>query len=184
MDNLLGFLGITAADAAIENTENQITFENFIMQTKELNILIDKKKCIEKSSLELKSIYNFIYEKLLQIGIIEKTITKFMLFQAGRSHFITKDILKLEPQYIQQKLEEINEIQKIKECFDIDYNKLSIFLKNYKYNPQDQFNLLIKKGGRNSKKRITTRSRSSNNRRPRRNKKTIHRRRRHRAIIL
>jgi hypothetical protein len=167
MDNILGFFGIVAAGAAVEKSQNQITFENFIVQAQSATILTYKKGCLkgmfgqplDKLPYGIKPFYNILYDCLVSIGVIEKNIDKWSIITASSAHTVTKDISKLKSEYIQKMLENENsfDYQQLKNCFDIDFNKLTILLTNYNYDVSDQIVLLKpgKKGGKKKKSRPT-----------------------------
>jgi hypothetical protein len=69
-EEFFGFLAIHAADKAVEKSENQLTFVNFIVQAKKLGILTYKKGCekgasnqpLDKPSISEKDSYLYLYD--------------------------------------------------------------------------------------------------------------------------
>jgi len=161
------FLGIAAADTALEKNENQITFENFVVQAQKQSILTYKKGCLKGwfgKSLEnpsagtVSDTYLMLYDCLVDVNIITKQITSSSVFTWSNSYIISKTI-SLDAKNIEELLEKKNssDYKKIKECFVIDFAKLSALLKKYTYNPTDQFNVIGKVvGGRRTRKQKKT----------------------------
>lgn len=171
MNEIFVFLGIEAAGAAVEKTENQITFENFIVQaenTKRFNppILQYKKGCLkgwfgkpldEVPYGVMNGTYNMLYDCLVDVDIITKKLTKGGIVTWGRSYRVSKDI-PLGGNNIKALLEKKNssDYQNVKKCFEINFETLSKLLTTYTYDPTDQVAILNpKRGGkrRTNKKR-------------------------------
>lgn len=163
MDYFLSYLGIEAAGTGIEKTENQITFENFIIQSQELQILKYKPGCIkdfmgrpmQKSPGGLKPVYNVLYDCLVHIGVIEKKTNWGSFLTGSASYTITKDKSKLHEKYIKMEFSKnkSGDFKNIQECYEIHFTSLSNLLKNYKYNTTDQIYMMKpgKKGGKKTK---------------------------------
>ena len=166
MDTFLVFLGV---DTAIEKGQNQIGFENFIVQAQSKDILKYKPGCmkgwygepLDKNPIGMKSIYNILYDCLVEVGIIEKKRDKYSIITLSSSYTITKDTSQLEPVNIEELLKDKNsaDFKELNKCFDIDYNKLSDLLKKYVYDSTDQFLALKpgKKGGKKKKRKTVKR---------------------------
>ena len=169
---VLAFFGVVAADTAIEKNENQITFENFIIQvqnTKKFSppILQYRKGCMKGWSGKLEDeppygmingTYNMLYDCLVNVGIITRKITKGGIITWSRSYTISKTI-PLDGNNIKALLEKDNsrDYTDIKKCFDINFDTLSRLLTAYKYNSTDQFAALnMKKGVKGGKGRRQT----------------------------
>lgn len=170
MEEILAFLGLgVAADVAVEKTENQITFDNFIVQaqnTKQFSppILKYKKGCLkgwfgkpldEVPYGVMNGTYNMLYDCLVDVDIITKKITKGGIVTWGRSYRVSKTI-PLDSNNIKALLEKKNssDYQNVKECFEINFETLSKLLTTYTYDPTDQIAILNpKRGGKNSSRR-------------------------------
>jgi hypothetical protein len=177
---LFSFLGIVAGDTVLENNDNQIVFDNFIVQGQKQSILTYKKGCMKDmlgnpidnvSNNILSDTYLSLYDSLVDSDIITKKVTSSSLFTWSNTYIISKTI-SLDAKNIEEILEKKNnkDYQKVKECFVIDFTKLSTFLKNYKYNPTDQVEVLNpgKTGGKQNKtKKNKTKKKKTN----RKNKK-------------
>jgi hypothetical protein len=168
---LLSILGIAAVDNTLENVENQITFENFVVQAQNQSILTYNPGCIKGwfgkpldklSTGETSDRYLMLYDCLVDINIIVKEIKPSSLITWTNSYIISKTI-SLDAKNIQEMLEKKNssDYNKIKTCFKIDFEKLSSLLKDYKHNPTDMVEVFGKLGG----------SASHNNKRKRKTKK-------------
>jgi hypothetical protein len=141
LDDLLGFLGFQVAAAAVEKSENQLTFVNFIVQAQPLSILTYKKGCetgwlgrtLDKPSITEKDSYFYLHGILVNNGIIESKVNGWILITLTSSYTVTNDKTKLSVKSLKEKIESDNtaEAEKIKKCYEINYGKLSELLINY-----------------------------------------------------
>lgn len=169
------------ASAAVEKKENQLTLVNFTEQANNLNILTYKKGCekgfwgkdIDTPTLGMKSSYLYLYDILVSLGIIEKKINGWSILTVASSHTITIYSEKLQADYLKSSIESSTseDAVHIKNCYTVDYNKLSTFLIDYSkkdgkngYNPADNFKRFLPSGGK--KKRITKRRRMKSAKKP------------------
>jgi hypothetical protein len=163
MSELLEFVGITAADGAVEKSNNEIKFDNFITQGKDNNILTLKENCtITEPSLfgnksftmnneYLFAIYMDLYDYLITKGIIIKQVKKASLWTWDNVHTINPNLID---ESNLKKLINVNdkEFPNMLKCHTIDYKKLSNLLGSYKYKITDQ--VMIAKGGKKRKTKI------------------------------
>lgn len=169
-DYFLGFLGLEAASAAIEKSENQLTYANFIVQAQKLSILTYKKGCetgffgqtLDKPSITEKDSYFYLHGILVNNGIIETKVNGWVLITLNSSYTVTNDKTKLSVKSLKESIDNDHtaDAEKIKKCYDINYEKLSEFLNNYNNNDGKNGNnpvnkVSIFKGGnkRSTKKR-------------------------------
>lgn len=153
--DVFGWLGlgvVTAADTAIQKTEQQITFENFVVQAQSKGILSQQNNCPNQPS---KDDYLSLYDALVDAEIINKKATGWSFITLTSSYTISNTISK-EPNDLETIMENRNSkyYVKLKPCFVVDWKKLSEFLKQYKYSPTDQFSILTG-GGKKRKARKT-----------------------------
>lgn len=155
MDYFTGLLGITAADTAIQQSENQILFENFIVLAEKQNLLAQNETCTSKVD---KDKYLDLYDALVDADIIVKKINTKSLFTWSSSYVISNkiDLGEDNLRTILEKRKSTLYVELIK-CYNIDYKKLSNLLLTYKYNPTDQLEILKTGGKRKNKKRRRTR---------------------------
>lgn len=166
MSALLGFLGVEAAEKGIQNTRNEMTFENFVVQAQKQSIITYRKGCI-KSSITgkpldtppygMNSIYNGLYDALVEVGIIKRELTALSVL-TWSSKFTISTSISLEAKNIQRLLENNSkDYAHLRECFVIDFHNLSRLLKNYKHNVTDEYEMYVPKrklgGGRNRRSR-------------------------------
>jgi hypothetical protein len=148
------FLLFQAEAKAVEGIGNELKFENFIEQGQRDNILVLKKDCsVEKigwfgGSLKiddtfLNDSYLELFDYLVKKEIIKEKIGIQMFFTADYVYTINKDLV--ESKIIQEKIKSTNEdFPKILNCYTIQFDKLSKFLKNYQYNPLDDYKMIAK----------------------------------------
>ena len=148
------FLLFQAEAKAVEGLGNELKFENFIEQGQRDNILVLKKDCsIEKigwfgRSLKiddtfLNDSYLELFDYLVKKEIIKEKVGIQMFFTADYVYTINKDLV--ESKIIQEKIKSTNEdFPKILNCYNIHFDKLSKFLKNYIYNPLDDYKMIAK----------------------------------------
>ncbi len=148
------FLLFQAEAKAVEGLGNELKFENFIEQGQRDNILILKKDCsIEKigwfgSSLKindtfLNDSYLELFDYLVKKEIIKEKLGIQMFFTADYVYTINKELV--ESKIIQEKIKSTNEdFPKILNCYTIQFDKLSKLLKNYQYNPLDDYKMIAK----------------------------------------
>lgn len=179
LDGFFELLGFQAANAAVEKSENQLTFINFIVQAQPLSILTYKKGCetgwfgrtLDKPSITEKDSYFYLYNILVNTGIVETKTNGLSLITWASSFTVTHDKTKLSPGSLEKiiKNDITTDAEKIKKCYEINYVKLSEFLINYNNNDGkngnnalDQVKILTdgKLGGK--KKRKTMRRRKVN----------------------
>jgi hypothetical protein len=141
LDDLLGFIGISSAAAAVEKSENQLTFVNFIVQAQPLAILTYKKGCetgwlgqtLDKPSITEKDSYFYLHGILVNNGIIESKVNGWIIITFNSSYTVTDKKAKLSVDSLKNiiKNDITTEAEKIKKCYEINYDKLSEFLINY-----------------------------------------------------
>lgn len=103
----------------------------------------------------MNSMYNVLYDCLVDVDIITKKITKGGIVTWGHSYRVSKDI-PLGTNNIKALLETKNssDYQNIKNCFEINFETLSKLLTTYTYVSTDQIAILnLKKGGKNRSRR-------------------------------
>jgi hypothetical protein len=161
MDYFSGIFGITAVDSAIQKSENQITFENFVVLAEKQGVLAQNETCASKVD---KDKYLDLYDALVDADIITKKANAKSVF-TWESSYVVSSIIDLGEENLMSILEKKKPhlyVELIK-CFNIDFKKLSTLLSTYKYNPTDQFEIM-KTGGKGatskSKKRRRTRKKT------------------------
>jgi len=165
MDHFLGYLGFVAIDTAVEKKQNQLTFDNFIVRSRENDILTYKKdwkgEKVTKTTLTMDGYYLILYDCLVSTGIIDKVIDRWSVVTWNSKYTITKDANKIKSDYIKETVEKGNctDFPELIERFDIDFDKLSKLLKEYIYDPTAQLDIInpVKKGGKRNKGRRTKR---------------------------
>ena len=93
-----------------------------------------------------------LYDLLFQIGIVEKKFKLQTFITLSRQRNITNDVKKLSPEYLKKSIEESNTSDAviIKNCYTIDYDKLSKYLMDYNKNDgKNGFNQVDKVKGMN-----------------------------------
>lgn len=132
--DLLGELFVgTAIDKGIENSGNQIKFDNFTVQAKSKNILKYKPGCSKQPDLK-DTAYLDLYDFLIKKGVITSAL--------GKEAIITwQSINKIN----QDKIKNLDEFKRIVDdyitvlpCYELDKVALFNFLKTYKYNSADE----------------------------------------------
>lgn len=178
MDHILGFFGIVAVDTKIEKDANQISMENFVVQGQKINppIMSYKKGCLsdfknvksDTAPYGLTNVaYGVLHDRLVKFDIINKKLVSSSFFTGtyrytinNKANMSSDNIKTLLNNYIKENPKDKD--NELLNCFDINYNQLSIFLKNYSYGATDQFEILDirgnKKGGKqksNPKRKAT-----------------------------
>jgi len=142
MMNLFDFMATTAAETA----NNEIKFESFIFQAKELEktkkIIDIKEGCkIEtsgwfgKTETEVNSVSNDVYlalyDYLVDKGIITKSVESASFFTLESVYRLNKSSLEHFEKF--KKSLSMNDHPTILKCYTINYKNLHTFLKNYKH---------------------------------------------------
>jgi hypothetical protein len=157
MEFFTGLLGLTAVDKGIADSKNEIKFDNFISQAKDKNILTLIPNCkndglFGSSIVDNKFIndaYFNLYYYLVKKEIIKLTAETSSIFTWDGVYTI--DLNKSEIDYLKQSIKkDASDFPSLLKCYEIDYEKLSVFLKNYKYSAIDEVNF-VTKGGKNKK---------------------------------
>jgi len=87
--------------------------------------------------------YLLLFDYLVKKEIIKEKVGIQMFFTADYVYTINKDLV--ESKIIQEKIKSTNEdFPKILNCYTIQFDKLSKFLKNYIYNPLDDYKMIAK----------------------------------------
>ena len=188
-DDFFSYLGIEAAAAAVEKSENQLTFINFIVQAQPLAILTYKKGCetgwfgktLDKPSISEKDSYLYLYDILVNIGIIETKVNGWAIITGSSTYTVTNDKTKLNVDSLKKliKSDITTDAEKIKKCYEINYVKLSEFLINYNNNDGNNGNKAVDQvkiltdGKSGGKKRRSTIRCFSARRCKRRHKKSV-----------
>lgn len=151
MEFLGEMFAITAADKAIEKSNNEIRYENFIPQAKKTTILTLIPNCqIQKPGWFSDDVYFVLYYYLVKKNVIKKKTGIVSMFTWSRIFTINPDLIETS------KLKELinkdsSDFPDQLKCYTLDYEQLSTLLKNYKYAAVDELNLLTNKGGRRKK---------------------------------
>jgi hypothetical protein len=125
-----------------EKINNEIKFENFIGQGKEVKFLKARSKCKYKVygisynvvPMYIESAYLDLYDYLVKKEIIKQKIGYEALITADQVHTVNPDKRVLEPKNIKKLINPSNpDYPELLKCYHIDYNKLSNYLLNYEH---------------------------------------------------
>jgi hypothetical protein len=141
-----GFVAVEATNAVAEKVGNQITFENFIVQAKNLKILKIKLNTNTENTcnkLQLNDInvkkdaYLELYDCLIEKNIITSKLGLATLFTWWTVYTVNNKLTNIDN--IKNLLKNIN--YPLLKCYSIDYEKLSKFLKSYTHNTMNRINI-------------------------------------------
>jgi hypothetical protein len=139
---LAEMFAIEAVGKGAEKINNEIKFENFVSQGKDVKFLKARSKCKHKAygmsyivePTYIESAYLDLYDYLIQKGIIKQKIGYEALITADQVHTVNPDKRVLEPKYIKKLINPSNpDYPALLKCYHIDYNKLSNYLINYEH---------------------------------------------------
>ena len=165
MSFFFDMFAFAAADKIIEKSNNEINFDNFISQAKDTQILtLIKYNCnveipgffgnsthiIDKNFI--KDAYLELYDYLVTKNIITvKKDDATSIFTWKSAYIINTDLI--DTSNLSKLIKKENpDFPKLLECYNINHQKLSDFLKNYNYNFVDQVTVITKGGKRKNKK--------------------------------
>jgi len=166
------FLFLDAARKGIEKSNNEIKFDNFVPQARKEEFLtlipqckiqesgmfgnytrdIDmENKLIKGANLDLAHLD--LYDYLVKKNVITTSTRVGIIFSFDSTYTINKD--KISVSDLKQLIKKENsDFPKLLKCYNINYEKLSDFLKNYDYKLIDEAKALLpgdKKGGKRKK---------------------------------
>ena len=139
---LAEMFAIEAVGQGAEKINNEIKFENFIAQGKEVEFLKARSKCKHKAfgmsyivdPKYIDSAYLDLYDYLIKKEIIKQKIGFETLITADQVHTVNPDKNVLKPNNIKKLVNRnLEDYPELLECYHIDYNKLSDYLINYEH---------------------------------------------------
>lgn len=139
---LAEMFAIEAVAKGAEKINNEIKFENFIGQGKEIKILKARSKCKHNVygfsynvvPMYIESAYLDLYDYLVKKEIIKQKIGYEALITADQVHTVNPDKRVLEPKNIKKLINPSNpDYPALLKCYHIDYNKLSNYLLDYEH---------------------------------------------------
>jgi hypothetical protein len=145
-DFIFELFGWTAASKIAENHMNEIKYQNFIVQGKNKEILT-LKPSITGCENTLDKAYLDLYNYLIKKEIITSKINAAAVAMVSPINIINKD--KTGEGILKDLVKEENSDfpETIKKCYTIDYDKLSKFLIDYKYDAKDELSYIYKQNG-------------------------------------
>jgi hypothetical protein len=156
IQSLLGQLfAIEVVNRGVEKINNEIKFENFIGQGKEVGFLKLISNCKHTAygmsyivdPIHIESAYLDLYDYLVKKGIIKSKFGPETLITADQVHIVNPDKSLLKPENIKKLINPTNsDYPALLKCYHIDYNKLSNYLINYEHASLNQFKVI--KGGK------------------------------------
>jgi hypothetical protein len=139
---LAEMFAIEAVGKGAEKINNEIKFENFIGQGKEVKFIKLRSNCKHKvygvsyivDPKYIESAYLDLYDYLIKKEIIKQKIGYETLITADQVHTVNPDKKVLEPKNIKKLINPANsDYPVLLKCYHIDYNKLSNYLINYEH---------------------------------------------------
>lgn len=157
LESFLGqMLAIEAGNRLTEKINNEIKFENFIGQGKEVGFLNVIKDCKHKvygmsykvdHTTNIEPAYLDLYDYLVEKQIIKSKFGLETLITADKVHIVNPDKSVLQPKNIKMLINPNNsDYPALLKCYDVDYNKLSNYLIKYEHASLNQFKVI--KGGK------------------------------------
>jgi len=146
-EDAIGLAGVYAADAAVEGSNNEIKFDNFIYEIEQMknkdktfDVFRKKKKALDNCMINRDS-YLDLYNFLVNIGVITSEINGFAIITWDTKNVINEEYKKRGA--LKRKIKENkSKIPKeISDCYFIDSKNLSRFFREYKYDPTAQFKI-------------------------------------------
>jgi hypothetical protein len=157
LESFLGqMFAIEAGNRLTEKINNEIKFENFIGQGKEVGFLNVIKDCKHKvygmsykvdHTTNIEPAYLDLYDYLVKKQIIKSKFGLETLITADQVHIVNPDKSVLQPKNIKMLINPNNsDYPALLKCYHIDYNKLSNYLIKYEHASLNQFKVI--KGGK------------------------------------